>query len=157
MNEIMKVFKTNTITAAHWQLFLRADPSRELVADYLSQGEVFEMRKGTRLAATIILLPLSATQLEIKNIAVAPQLENQGLAKVLLNFAKGYAHEHHYSELVIGTGSTSFKQLYLYQKVGFRVIGVKRNFFIDHYHHPIWENHLQLRDMIVLKMKVSES
>ncbi len=157
MNETMKVTKTNAVTAAHWQLFLRADPSRELVADYLNQGEVFEIRKGTRLAATIILLPLSAGQLEIKNIAVAPQLENQGLAKVLLNFAKRYAHEHHYRELIVGTGSTSFKQLYLYQEVGFRVTGVKRNFFVDHYHQPIWENHLHLRDMIVLKMKVDES
>lgn len=156
MNETIKVTKTSKITAEHWQLFLHADPSRELVADYLSQGIVFEVRKGSTIAATIVMLPLNAGQLEIKNLAVAPQLENQGLAKVLLNFAKHYARDHHYRELIVGTGSTSFKQLYLYQEVGFRITGVKRNFFVDHYHNPIWENHLQLRDMIVLKMKVNE-
>ncbi|WP_396442469.1 GNAT family N-acetyltransferase [Limosilactobacillus panis] len=81
-----------------------------------------------------------------------PKFENRGLATFLLNFAKEYAHQHHYRKLIIGTGSTSFKQLYLYQKVGFRAVAIRSNFLTDNYRNPIFENHLRLRDMIVLKM-----
>ncbi|KRM25064.1 MULTISPECIES: GNAT family N-acetyltransferase [Limosilactobacillus] len=150
----MKVITANKITAAHWQLFLRADPSRKLVTAYLKNGFVFELRQSPRLLATLVLLPVSAFQLEIKNLAVSPQFENRGLATSLLNFAKEYAHQHNYHELIIGTGSTSFKQLYLYQKVGFRPVAIRSDFFTDNYVKPIFENHLRLRDMIVLKTNI---
>ena len=64
----MKVIKANKITAAHWQLFLRADPSRKLVTAYLKHGAVFELRQGPRLLATLVLLPASTSQLETRNV-----------------------------------------------------------------------------------------
>lgn len=49
------------------------------------------------------------------------------------------------------TGTTSFGQLYLYQKCGFRVVGVDQNFFTIHYDKEITENGLVLKDMIRLR------
>ena len=60
-----------------------------------------------------------------------------------------------YQTIEIGTGSTSFAQLYLYQKCGFRVVNIDRDFFVDNYDDPIIENKLILRDMIRLEKKIN--
>lgn len=57
-------------------------------------------------------------------------------------------------ELMIGTGNSSINQLALYQKCGFRVIGVERDFFINNYDEPIFENGIQCVDMIRLSIEI---
>lgn len=37
------------------------------------------------------------------------------------------------------------------KKNGFRKFAVKKNFFIDQYEAPIYENGVQLKDMVILK------
>jgi ribosomal protein S18 acetylase RimI-like enzyme len=47
------------------------------------------------------------------------------------------------------------KQLALYQKVGFKKIGVRKSFYVENYPEPIFEKGVQLRDMIVLKKELT--
>jgi hypothetical protein len=42
--------------------------------------------------------------------------------------------------------------LALYQKCGFRIVGVDLDFFIRHYPEKIYENGIQCRDMIRLSL-----
>lgn len=142
------------VTAAHWRLLLLADPSKELVQRYLQAGTTFALVGDAGPVAVMALQEISPAKLEIKNIAVAPEFENHGLATRLLRYAICFANEHHYRKLQIGTGSTSFKQLYLYQKIGFRITRVKRDFFVENYSQPIHENGLLLRDMLILILKL---
>lgn len=152
----MIIKEITTPTPAHWQLFCRADPNPDLVQTYLTRGKAFEVRNTEQeLCAVMILVTNSDSQLEIKNIAVDPRYENHGIATRLLKFACQYAHQSHYPELIIATGSTSFKQLYLYQKFGFRIIKINPDFFVKNYPHPIYENHLRLRDLLILKLKLN--
>lgn len=117
---------------------------------------LFVQSKDGHPIAVMVLQELTSDKLEIKNIAVDPRLENQGIATRLLQDAVHFAKVHHYQQLQIGTGSTSFKQLYLYQKIGFRVTEIKRNFFVKNYVQPIHENGLLLRDMLVLTLAISD-
>lgn len=55
-----------------------------------------------------------------------------------------------YKTIEVGTGNSSVGQLALYQKCGFRIIGVDMDFFIKHYPELIFENGIQCRDMIRL-------
>lgn len=151
-NEQLKINKIANITDEHWRLLLLADPSKRLVQQYLQHGTVFEGRKADQVVAIMVLEEISPASLEIKNIAVDPKFENQGIATKLLNHALDFAKEHHYQQVQIGTGSTSLKQLYLYQKVGFRITRVRKDFFVKNYQRPIYENSLLLRDMLVLVM-----
>lgn len=151
-NKINEVYK---ITNDHWRLLLLADPSKHLVHEYLQAGKVFDVKKDNQPIAIVVLKEISRVKLEIKNISVDPQFENQGIATRLLHFAIQYAKNHQYQQLQIGTGSTSFKQLYLYQKIGFRITDIWQDFFINNYDHPIYENHLLLHDMLVLTMMVN--
>ena len=154
--EQFEIKQVDKITDDHWKLLLLADPSKDLVERYLQSGKTFEFRKNTNLAAIMVLKEVSQFKLEIKNIAVNPTFENQGIATRLLKYAFCYAKKHQYQQVLIGTGSTSFKQLYLYQKMGFRISYIKRDFFVKNYKYLIHENGLLLRDMLVLVFDCTE-
>ena len=60
------------------------------------------------------------------------------------------ARRRGFRTIEVGTGNSGVGQLYLYQKCGFRIVGVDRDFFVRHYPQPIVENGLLCRDMIRL-------
>lgn len=155
-NPKLTIRPVTQLTAQHWQLLLLADPSRKLVQDYLQKGTVWEARKDGQSVGIMVLDEIAPSRLEIKNIAVDPKFENQGIATALLHYALHFAKQRRYHRLQIGTGSTSFKQLYLYQKVGFRITGIRRDFFVKNYERPIYENGLWLQDMLVLEIDLAK-
>lgn len=155
-NNDTRIELVTTVAPEHWDLLLSADPSKKLVQNYLQSGMLFAQSKDGHPIAVMVLQELTSDKLEIKNIAVDPRLENHGIATRLLQDAVHFAKVHHYQQLQIGTGSMSFKQLYLYQKIGFHVTEIKRNFFVKNYGQPIHENGLLLRDMLVLTLAISD-
>lgn len=50
--------------------------------------------------------------------------------------------------LELCTGNSSMGQLVLYQKSGFRIVGVNVDYFVRNYKELIFENGIQYRDMI---------
>ena len=55
-----------------------------------------------------------------------------------------------YKTIEVGTGNSSIGQLALYQKCGFRITSIDRDFFIRNYEDDIFENGIWCRDMIRL-------
>jgi len=45
-------------------------------------------------------------------------------------------------------------QLRLYQKAGFEMHLIKKNFYLENYPTAIYDNGLQLKHMVLLKMKL---
>jgi len=135
-----------------YDLLLLADESLTAIEKYLPHSEIYLAEKNEQLIGCYVLYPQTKTVFEIKNIAITEAFQGQGLGTQLLNHAIQNATEQGASRLLIGTGNSSFAQLYLYQKVGFRIWEIRKNFFIDNYPEPIMENKLQLVDMIVLAM-----
>ena len=88
--------------------------------------------------------------LEIKNIAVDEASHGKGLGTMLLHDAIDRAKSNGCKRIIIGTGNSSVGQLYLYQKVGFRITGINPNFFSHHYQETIMENGIECRDRIIL-------
>lgn len=142
------------ITSTHMDLLLSADPNESLIIDYLKRAASFEYRLKEQVVGVIVLLPTRPKTLEIVNIAVSSQQQNQGIGEALLRYALTFAQEQAYQTVEIGTGSTSFAQLYLYQKCGFRMTGIDRDFFLRHYSNEIIENKLVLKDMVRLRIDV---
>lgn len=54
-----------------------------------------------------------------------------------------HAKLHNFKTIEVGTGNSSIGQLALYQKCGFRITGVDRDFFIRHYIEEIFESGIQ--------------
>lgn len=138
-------------------LLLEADPSEALVLEYATNGFCYVAERHGERIGTYVLLPLSETVIEIKNIALAAPARGKGYGKQLLKHAMAEAHSMRYEAIEIGTGNSSLDQLAFYQKCGFRMVSIDRDFFVRHYPEPIFENGIQCRDMIRLEYKVETS
>lgn len=132
------------------ELLLLADPSPKLVEDYIARGQCFVAEAGDRVVGVYVLLPTRPETAELVNIAVDEEFQGQGIGKQLVNHAIQEARRLGFKTLEIGTGNSSIGQLALYQKCGFRITGIDKDFFIRHYSEEIYENGMQVVDMIRL-------
>ncbi|AXN40008.1 GNAT family N-acetyltransferase [Peribacillus butanolivorans] len=135
-------------------LLLLADPSRDLVDAYLEKGMCFVAEIDERIIGVYVLLEIRPELIEIVNIAVVEQLHGRGIGKQLVMHAVHYAKSQGYKTIEIGTGNSGIGQLALYQKCGFRITGVDRDFFIMNYPEVIYENGIQCLDMIRLSQSI---
>ena len=87
---------------------------------------------------------------EIKNVAVKPEFQGQGIGSYLIENVVQIASLNRQKSICIGTANSSLGQLYLYQKLGFDISEIRKNFFIDNYKEPIYENGIQAKHMIML-------
>ncbi len=149
----MEIKPAAQVLAAHYELLLDADPSREMVDRYLKKGTLFEAKVRSQIVGVLALVPTSKDAVEIMNLAVDEKYRGQGIAQEMLQFAIEQAQVNGYQRIEIGTGSTSFQQLYLYQKCGFRLTHIDQDFFVRYYSEPIVENGLVLKDMVRLALE----
>lgn len=150
----MEISEFNSITEQHLTLLLEADPAEKIVRDYTKRGTAFELRQEGKLAGVIVLLPTRPETVEIMNLAVAKPFRRQKLAQTLLGHALWWSKKNGFRTVEIGTGSTGMEQLYLYQKCGFRMTHIERDFFVRHYPEEIIENGLVLKDMVRLAQDI---
>lgn len=139
------------------ELLLLADPSIPTIERYLHSGTCYIASYEGTVIGAYILLPTRPETMELVNIAVAEEHQGRGIGKMLVQHAIRTAKSQGYATLEVGTGNSSLNQLGLYQKCGFRIVGVDRDFFIRHYPEAIYENGLQCIDMIRLAQDLHHS
>ena len=129
-------------------LLLLADEQEDMIDRYLERGTMYILDDGG-LKAECVVSDEGNGVLEIKNIAVVPEHQSKGYGKALINYiARRYSGE--YSILQVGTGDTPLT-LPFYENCGSVRSHKIKNFFTDHYDHPIFECGYQLIDMIYLR------
>lgn len=139
-----------------YDLLLLADPSRQLIETYLADGECYIVEEEGGIIGVFVVIELNKETIEIKNIAVREDLQGQGTGKNLVFDAIRIAKENGYEFVEIGTGNSSIGQLALYQKCGFRISGIIKDYFVDQYDEIIMENGIQCMDMIRLELKLQK-
>lgn len=142
------------VTKEHYNLLLEADPSRKLVDGYLQRSFCFEARFQDQLVGVLILLPRQPDRLEIVNLCVNENFRQRQVAQQMISFALEFAQQGHFVKLDVSTGSTSIEQLYLYQKCGFRMQSIDKDYFTRHYPEEIFENGLLLRDRVCFSQEI---
>ena len=146
----MIIRKRKTDEEFPMELLLLADPSEKIVKEYISRGECYIAEIEQDLVGVYVLLPTRPETVELVNVAVAEELHGKGIGKQLVMDAVKVAKERGYKTIEVGTGNSGLGQLALYQKCGFRIVGVDLDFFTRHYSEDIFENGIQVRDMIRL-------
>ncbi|RTQ91337.1 GNAT family N-acetyltransferase [Lysinibacillus telephonicus] len=146
----MIIRKLNKCEEPPMDLLLLADPSREIVEEYVQRGECFVAENEERIIGVYVLLPTRPETVELVNIAVIETEHGKGIGKQLVINAIEVAKSKGYKTMEVGTGNSSIGQLALYQKCGFRITSIDIDFFIRHYPEEIFENGIQCRDMIRL-------
>jgi ribosomal protein S18 acetylase RimI-like enzyme len=139
------------------ELLLLADPSEKIVMKYVNRGECFVAEQEKNIVGVYVLLPTRPETIELVNVAVAEEQHGRGIGKQLVIHAIEAARAKGYKTIEVGTGNSGIGQLALYQKCGFRIVGVDLDFFIRHYREEIYENGIQCRDMIRLSLDLKSS
>lgn len=146
----MKIRKKHIDEKPPMDLLLLADPSLKLVKEYVKRGDCFLAEIDSEIIGVYVLLPTRPGTVELVNIAVSEKHHGKGIGKKLVMDAIITARTRGFKTIEIGTGNSSIGQLALYQKCGFRIVGVELDFFVRHYSIEIYENGIQCRDMIRL-------
>lgn len=134
------------------ELLLLADPSEDRIRGYLAGSTCFiASLDGTEVGACVVQ-PLGAGAYELMNIAVRPDHQKSGHGAALLSWVIEYFRRAGAYRLEVGTGTFGY-QLAFYQRHGFRVDRIDHDFFIEHYPDPVFENGIQLFDMLRLALR----
>lgn len=147
----MKIIKIQENKKEYLPLLILADEQENMIDRYLERGTMYVL-DDYGVKAECVVTDEGNGVLEIKNIAVDPSFQKMGYGKSLIEFVeKQYAGE--YSVLQVGTGDSPLT-LPFYEKCGFERSHIVENFFTENYNHPIFENGVQLKDMIYLRKKL---
>ncbi len=128
-------------------LLLLADPLESKVCGYLSGATCFGAFVENELVSVCVVNSNTDGEIELFNIASLQNMQGQGIGTMLLEFVISELKNRNVTKLVLGTG-TFGHQLAFYQRLGFRAEEVFKNFFVDNYDEPIYENGLQHYDML---------
>jgi ribosomal protein S18 acetylase RimI-like enzyme len=133
-----------------FDLLLLADPTEEAINKYIFNSDIYVLAQDDNLIGVYVLQVISRDEIELKNIAVAANCQGRGFGRLMLRDATIRAKEKGFKAIIVGTGDTA-RTLRFYRKEGFELFGVRENFFVDHYPEPIYEEGIQLKDMVVLR------
>lgn len=132
-------------------LLLLADEQEDMIERYIHRGTMYVL-DDDGMKCECIVTDEGNGILEIKNIATEPNYQGRGYGRILIGFiAEKYKGK--YSVLQVGTGDSPLT-IPFYEKCGFIRSHSIKNFFTDYYDHPIYENGIQLIDMVYLQRKL---
>jgi len=129
-------------------LLLLADEQESMIDKYLERGEMFALYDGD-LKSICVVSQEGEGIFELKSLATYEKYQGQGYGSKLIN----HIFEHYKDKckaMFVGTGDSPFIVSF-YEYRGFILSHRVNNFFIDNYDHIIYENDIQLVDMIYLK------
>lgn len=135
-----------------WELLLLADPSQEQIDSYVHRSWCYAIKNEAEFLGVIAINPKETEIAEIENVAVKEAFQNQGIGKLLLQFAIEKTRSKGFKYLQIATGNSSIAQLVLYQKLGFEIVSVVKNHFVHKYPEPIVENGIVCKHKLILEM-----
>ncbi|MEI5907417.1 GNAT family N-acetyltransferase [Bacillus spongiae] len=137
-------------------LLLLADESKEMVREYIGEGDMYTINSERGIVGIIQVTFLSSKVVELKNMALLEGYRGKGIGrKAIENIEKLYKGKG-YDELIVGTANSSIDNIAFYQKAGFRMSEIRKDFFLS-YPEPIVENGIQAFDMIVFRKRLSSS
>lgn len=143
---------------APMELLLLADPSEKLVKEYLQKGDCYTANLNSEVVGVLLTNKTAPHTVEIMNVAVKESYQNQGIGKKMIKYVINEIKKQPDIDCIeIGTGNPGVGQMLLYQKCGFRIVGVDLDFFRrTHPEERIYENGIECRDMILMKMDLKE-
>ena len=129
------------------ELLLLADEELKMIEKYLYRGEMFALYDDS-LKSVCVVTQESDDVCELRNIATFEKCQGKGYGSKLLNHIFSH-YKGKYTTMLVGTGDISWI-IEFYQNNGFRLSHRIQNFFTDNYDQPMFEEGVQLVDMVYL-------
>src|SRR5215212_8580188 len=118
---------------------------------YLQLGDLFGVVDdiGHPRAAVLVIDDGEGTA-ELRAVAVAEDAQGRGLGTSIVREVIARLRPSGFQRVIVGTSSAGVRQLAFYQRLGFRLSHVERDFFNAARGYPadLCENGLRVRDMV---------
>lgn len=143
--------RTEQANEVPYGLLLLADENPAFIDAYLLQSQWYLLRADGQVRGVCLLTTEGSTG-EIVNLAIEPDFQGKGLGKRLLHYVIEAARQQLVAYVFIKTANSSIHQIKLYQQVGFDLVSIHRNYFLEAYPTPIWENGIQAKHQLVFQL-----
>ena len=150
--ENIEIKKLSNKTEIPYDLLSISDPSIESINEYVNRGDCYVAYKNSTIIGVYILIKTRPLTVELVNISVEESHQGTGIGKQLLYNAINTVKKSNAKVIEVGTGNSSISQLAFYQKCGFRIVGVDKDYFKKYYKEKIIENGIECIDMIRLNI-----
>jgi ribosomal protein S18 acetylase RimI-like enzyme len=152
MNDVeLRIVPAGPGRDAFLPLLRLADDSEMAVRGYYQDGDLYALGdEAGRPTAMALAIPLEDGSVELKAVAVDERRHGQGLGKRLLAAVLANLRERGVRRVVVGTGNAGVGVIAFYQKAGFRLLRIDRDFFSPGRGYPdgLEEDGIPLRDMV---------
>lgn len=135
-------------------LLLLADESIEAIKKYINACRVFEILLNNKMIGIMAVMINNDNTIELKNIAISKKYQRNGFGKQAINWLENFYKEKGVKIIFVGTGDASHSQQRFYQKLGFEKYSIKEDFFLKNYPSAIFENGIQLKNMVMFKKHI---
>jgi len=149
----MKIERIPNKDLPHDLLYL-ADEDDEQIAKYRDKALFWGALVDGLIVGTIGLLELSGKEAEIVSVAVAEKFQNLHIGTQLVERALAYGKEAGFGQILIKTGNCGLSQMGLYQKCGFRLDSINRDYFLGKYEASMYENGIRCADQVVMTYRI---
>lgn len=144
----MRIEKITTNKKQYLDLLLLADEQEDMIDKYLEKGDLFALFDDD-LKTVCVVAQIDKETCELKNIATYPEFRGKGYGRKMISYVSDF-YKNNFKIMLLGTGDVP-SILSFYQSCGFEKSHIIKNFFTDNYDHPMFEDGVQLVDMVYLK------
>jgi ribosomal protein S18 acetylase RimI-like enzyme len=134
-----------------WEELLQLADEPEPLRRDLQRGVLYGLRDGQdQPLAAVLVVQGGDGWPELRAVAVAEDHQGQGLGSWLVTHVCERLRATGERRVVVGTASSGLRQLGFYQRLGFRVDRVERDFFVPKKGYPadLSENGIPSKDIV---------
>src|SRR3954451_24053439 len=138
-------------------LLLLADESTTQVQAYYQTGDLFALDSDSGQPLAIVLtIPSADGSIELKAVAVEEGLHRRGVGTRVVRAVLGCLRGTGARRVIVGTGNSAIGPLAFYQKLGFRLWKIERDFFNPERGYPerMEEDGILCRDMVWMDLEL---
>jgi ribosomal protein S18 acetylase RimI-like enzyme len=140
-------------------LLLLADESEQQVRSYINEGELYVFDEAGGVAGVILAIPRGTGDVELKAVAVEAIRQGRGVGTRMIRAVLDDLRQRGVRRALVGTSNAAIGQLAYYQKAGFRLLSIERDFFSPARGYPavMEENGIRLCDMVWMDQVLAPS
>jgi GNAT superfamily N-acetyltransferase len=151
VSDTLRVVPAGPERDAYLPLLHLADDAVGQVLGYYQQGTLFALDgPGGEPIGTVLAIQEPGGSVELKAVAVDESWHGRGVGTRMLRAVLDHLRGAGVERVIVGTSSAGIGQLAYYQKAGFRLWRIERDYFCPERGYPdgIEEHGIPLRDMV---------
>jgi ribosomal protein S18 acetylase RimI-like enzyme len=115
-------------------------------------------RKDAGVVGIVLAIPIDSEVVEFKAVAINEASQRQGIGTRMLMETLAQLRARGCKRVIVGTANAAIGQLAFYQKAGFRMLRIERDFFSPDrgYRAMMMDSGIRLRDMVWMDLRLTE-